>query len=104
MQQIVKQANKAHKDNGQNTETVEAAREQFYIMGIVYQHIQSSKNDCGKQSHAVGNMQKIHPAVHVPVEEKYQQIEDEGKNITRFHAGRFHQRPGCDKALEQVQQ
>ncbi len=73
-------------------------------MGIVHKHIEGRKDDCGEQRHAVGNLQKIHPAVHVPVEEKYQKIEHKGKDIARLHAGGFHQSPGSKKTLEQMQQ
>ena len=73
-------------------------------MGIVHKHIEGRKDNRGEQCHAVGNLQKIHPAVHVPVEEKYQKIEHKGKDIARLHAGGFHQSPGSKKTLEQMQQ
>ena len=73
-------------------------------MGMVQKHIEGRKDDCGEQRHAVGNLQKIQPAVHVPVEEKYQKIEHKGKDIARLHAGGFHQSPGSKKTLEQMQQ
>ena len=104
MQQIVKQADKACKDHRQDDETVQPACEQLYVMGIVHKHIEGCESDRGEQRHAVGNLQKVHPAVHVPVEEKYEKIEDKGKDIARLHAGRFHQSPGSKKTLEQMQQ
>ncbi len=104
VQQIVKQADKARKDDRHDYETVESACEQLYIVGIIHKHVEGRKDDRGKQRHAVGDLQKIHPAVHMPVEEKYQKVKYKGKDIARLHAGRFHQRPCGDKTLEQVQQ
>ena len=56
MQQIVKQADKARKDNRQNDELVEPACEQLYIVRIIYKHVKGRKDDCGKQRHTVGNL------------------------------------------------
>ncbi len=104
MKQIVKQADKARKDHSHHDEAVKGACEKLYIMGVIHKHIQGGKNDRGEQGHAVGNLQKIHSAVYVPVEKIYQKKENKGENIARFHARRFHQRPSGDKALEQMQQ
>ena len=104
MKQIIKQTDKARKNNGKDHETVKPACEKLYIMRIVDQHVQQSEKRCGGKGHPVGNLHQIHPAVYVPVKEKHQKEKDKSKDIARLHAGRLHQGPGADKALKQMRQ
>ena len=100
MQQVIKQADKANKDNGKDSGAVKSACEQFDVVGIINQHIQKRKENRCDKSHTVGKLQQVHAAVYMPVEKEHQKEKDEGQDIARLHAGCLHQGPGGDKALE----
>ena len=92
--QVVEEGHKACENNGEYDQAIETACEQFNIMRVVYNHIKKGKDGGSGERESVGNLQKSHSAVHMPVEEKGEEKKHKGQNIAGFHAGCLHQCPG----------